>query len=239
MERPRRKLTILWPVAICSLLAGCFEINSSADFNEKGEVVTKIELAVSAELLAIAANANAQKGGDSPVDYLDKCGQTTPSSDLPKGVKSVKSSPGQRSGMFTCTIEAVVTDPVAAIASLKEKSPSGPNLTVERISGVDGYRIAGTLIPPKDGPFSSNKPEDQFASSMAIAMFANRFISIEISGLRIENHNGEASPDQTKAVWKIPLLGIIGPGASRPFEIKADVIYAEPWYTKLKRKLFG
>jgi hypothetical protein len=35
------------------------------------------------------------------------------------------------------------------------------------------------------------------------------------------------------------VLGLIGPGATKPFKIQADVIYAEPWYIKWKRKLFG
>lgn len=238
MCRMGKTFAALWPVALCCLLSGCFEINSTADFNKKGEALVKVEFAVSAELMAIAANPNFNKNGDSPFDLMNKCGQTIPSSNWPKGVQSVKSVPGQRSGMFTCTIEAVVTDPVAAVASAKEKAPNGPALSVERLSGAQGYRIAATLTPPKDGAFQANKPDD-FTSTMTVAMLANRFISITISGLRVENHNGEGVPEQTKAVWKIPLLGIIGPGASRPFEIKADVIYAEPWYIKLKRKLFG
>ncbi|SFV27102.1 hypothetical protein [Hyphomicrobium facile] len=234
-----RKPAALLPIAICCLLAGCFEIDTAANFNEKGEANLKLEFAISAELMAIAANPNFQKDGQSPIDMMNKCGEAIPDTERPKGVKSVKSTPGQRSGMFTCTLEVELSDPVAAFASLKERQPDGPTLSIEKLPSADAYRIAATLTPSKDSPFNSDKPEDQIASSIATAMFANRFISIAISGLRIENHNGEGVPDQTKAIWKIPLLGLIGPGASRPFQVQADVIYSEPWYIKLKRKFLG
>lgn len=233
------KLLSLWPLALCAFLAGCFEVDTSANFYRQGQAKVKVEFAVSAELMAFAANPQFQKDGQSPVDWFDKCGEETSSSQLPDGVKSVRSTSGQRSGMFTCTIDAEVIDPIAAIKTAREKQSGGPDLSIEKLHSADGYRIQATIAPPADGPFSSDKPEDGFANSVAIAMFANRFITITLQGLRIENHNGELSEDQTKAVWKIPLLGVIGPGAKKPFEIKADVIYAEPWYIGLKRKLFG
>ena len=229
----------LWPIAVCALLAGCFEVDTSARFDPQGQAKVKVEFAVSAELMALASNPQFQKDGESPVDWMSKCGEEIPSSQDQKGVKSVKTTPGQRSGMFTCTIDAEVADPIEAIKSAREKKPGGPDVSIEKLPGAQGYRIAATLAPPADGPFNSNKPEDQFATSIAMAMFANRFITITLQGVRVENHNGELSPDETKAVWKIPLLGVIGPGANRPFEIKADVIYAEPWYISLKRKIFG
>ena len=65
---------------------------------------------------------------------------------------------------------------------------------------------------------------DQWRQSFD-AMFVNRHFTISLSGQRIENANGERSPDGRRVTWRIPIATAIDPGRETPLTIEADIIY--------------
>ncbi len=63
------------------------------------------------------------------------------------------------------------------------------------------------------------------AAALMEAMFANRYLTLNISAKRIENTNGELSADKSKATWRFPLAAIASPSPDKPTSIEADIIY--------------
>jgi|GEM_PF-998712 hypothetical protein len=220
------------------LLNGCFEVNSEAEFKENGEVLLTVELAVSAELMAIISHPNFSEKRETELDFISDC--ETPRTATIPGIRSLAGKLGQKSGMFTCTMTIDFSDPVLAYQHSRT-SPEfrkGPfsTFSIERLGDKEGYRIRGTIEPPK---LTSSQESNQMADAMLVAMLANRFFTISMKAQRFENTNGDLQNDNQQVTWKIPLISLFSNRTQVPIRIEADVIYAESFISRWIRKLFG
>jgi hypothetical protein len=214
------------------LLAGCIELTKDAAFRENGEARVEVEMALSAELVALASNPAFGKlaGSEGLPNLFGDCGKPWPANEpLPDGVRSVESRRGKRGDMETCTIDLDVVDPVVALESAKKvEVPSVENMpkqdvSLTRLEGSPGYRLRVAMSPAQ----SPDLPPEaaQMAAALIKAMFANRYLTLHLSGQRIENTNGELSQDRRKVTWKLPLADLVTPSPDKPVTIEADVIY--------------
>jgi len=230
--RDVRKSVVGVAVGLASLLAGCVELTNDAAFRESGEARVEVEIALAAELMAIATNPALAKelgGGGLPPLFGD-CGKPWPANEpRPDGVRSVESRRGKRGDMETCTIVVDVIDPIVALENSRRISvPSVENMpkqdvSLTRLPGVPGYRLRMSMTPPQ----SPELPREarKMAAAMMKAMFADRYLTLSLSGKRIENANGEVSADKRKVTWKLPLASLVTPTPEKTVSIEADVIY--------------
>lgn len=218
--------------AVALLLAGCFEITKDAAFRENGEARVEIEMALAAELAALLKNPAfaKQMTKEGAPDLFADCGKPWPSDKpLPAGVRSVESRRGTRADMETCTFVAEVSDPVAAVASANEMQPPPQHkmpkqeMSLTRLDGRPGYRLRFVLPPLKLPPTAGDTRD--VGKAVLDAMFVNRHFTISLSGQRIENANGELTPDGRRVTWRIPIATAIDPGRETPLTIEADIIY--------------
>lgn len=213
------------------LLAGCFELTKDAAFRENGEARVEVELALAAEVVALASNpAFAKQTGGGVPNPFGACGKPWPANEpLPDGVRSVESKRGKRGEMETCTMIFDVSDPIAAVESAKKvEVPNADavpkqDVSLTRLPGSSGYRLRMVTTP-------ANRPEvppeaAKMAAALMAAMFANRYITLSISGKRIENTNGERSEDKRKVMWRLPIVSLVAPNPEKPVSIEADIIY--------------
>ena len=241
-----KRAAIAASFAAALMLAGCFEISSDTVVKENGEATVSVEFAMAAELIAFMENPafSNKEDGNRPPDFLKDCGKP-PSQDepLPPGVRSFDQKRGMRAGMATCTMIIDLSDPILAFENAKkiemarpDKAPA-PDFTLTRLDGQSGYQVRGKITLPSS-PVPSGSPEaEKMGQALMIAMLGNRFVTVSITGQRIENANGEVSPDGRKVTWKIPLIALVSPNPAFPLEFNADVIYAEGMLAKWKRKL--
>lgn len=227
------------------LLAGCFDFSADSVFRGDGGVQVTAEIGVSAQLASAMARHN-KPGSPGAPDFLAECEKERPAATLPTGVRSIKGKRGQRSDMATCTYTIDVTDPVAALEAQKRASAAGtPNvggldrseLRLERLrDGV--YRLSGSF-KPIDNPLAmwAGSSEDLAGTAMLLAMASNRYVTLTVTAVRIENANGEIQDGGRKVVWKVPLLALVKAAPGTSHEIKADIVYAESWMGKAKRWL--
>lgn len=217
-------------IFLAFLQTGCFEISADAKFTDKGEALVNIELLMAPELVALLASPEFNKKGQSQFDIIKDCGKAMPSEFVKEGVRSIKSTPGNKNGMLSCTLTIDFSDPIAALAQAKLKASKGggPDLTVLRVSDRQAYRIEGAIAPQGSKEFDAG-------SAIAAMMFANRFVTIRIAGLHIETANGEVSPDRKSVTWKMPVIAFLGPSSAPAFKFEAVVIYNEGWIEWLKR----
>ncbi|MFN3743881.1 MAG: hypothetical protein ACK4TL_04170 [Hyphomicrobiaceae bacterium] len=219
-------------LGLALLLAGCIELTKEAAFRESGEARVEIEMALLAELVALASNPALGKlaGSEGLPNLFGDCGKPWPANEpLPDGVRSVESRRGKRGDMETCTVILDVVDPVVALESARKvEVPSVENMprqevSLTRLEGSPGYRLRMAVSPAQ----SPDLPPEavQMAAVLMKAMFADRYVTLHISGLRIENTNGELSPDRRKVTWRLPLADLVTPSADKPVTIEADVIY--------------
>ncbi|MBN9262101.1 MAG: hypothetical protein J0I57_13300 [Hyphomicrobium sp.] len=212
-------------------LAGCLELTKEATFRENGEARVEMEMALSAELVALATNpAIAKQAGAEGLNLFGDCGKPWPANEpLPAGVRSVESKRGKRGDMETCTIVFDVSDPIAAVESAKKvevphaDAVPKQDVSLTRLQGAPGYRLKMAMVPAKQPEISAEAA--QMAASLMKAMFANRYLTLSLSGQRIENTNGELSADKRKVTWKLPLASLVAPSPDNPTTIEADVIY--------------
>jgi len=213
------------------LLAGCIELTKSATFRENGEALVELEIGLSAELAAMLSDPEMLKkfgGGDKTLNPIADCGKPWPSNEpLPDGVRSVETKHGKRGDMETCTVIFDVADPIAAVASVKKveipNADAVPKQDVSLTRIENGYRLRMGMTPAKqpDMPPEAAK----MAAAIVQAMFANRYLTLNLSAKRIENTNGELSADKSKATWRFPLASIASPSPDKPTTIEADLIY--------------
>lgn len=228
-------------VLVAVPLAGCFDFTADSAFRPDGTAQVTAEVAVSMQLTNLLAS---QMPGQR--DFLADCEKERPAGALPAGVTSIKGKRGQRGDMDLCTYVIEVADPVAAAAAQQDARTQGapgmrglerPQLKIERLrEGV--YRLSGQF-KPIDMPLAKpEKPADALATSaMLLAMTTNRYVTLTVSAVRIENANGDVQADGRKVVWKLPLLALVKTMPGTPYEIKADIVYAESWTNKAKRWL--
>lgn len=217
------------------VLAGCLEIAASADVQPNGAVQAEVEIAISAQLVAIQGALAKDRGQQG--DMLQNCGTVDPKEEAPKYYRIVKASRGVRGDMMTCTGVLMIDDPVTAAAAFdpkysdKEDGMVLESFSVTRLSAT-AYRLAAVIAEKP-----STKTSDPTGDAMLAAMTANRFVSVTIRSKRIENTTGEMSPDGTSVTWKLPLLMLVKPPSGYRQEIKADVTYEESVVDRAKRFL--
>lgn len=223
-------------IAVLLLLGGCFELTTNADVKPDGSVVAEVEVAVSAQL---AAMASALSKDPSQGDLLANCGSERRLEAAPDHIKVVKVSRGTRGDMMTCTAVIEIKDPVAAAKSFKpEDAIKKDGLVFERVSverlTPGSYRVNAVVQakPPADVP-TDNKTAD----AMMMAMVANRNITLTIRSKQITNTTGELSADGTAATWKIPVMVMMKPPPGYRQEVKADVTFEESTFDKVRRWL--
>ncbi|HJQ60278.1 MAG TPA: hypothetical protein VJ890_25460 [Vineibacter sp.] len=232
-----------WLVAVVPLaLAGCFEFAADSDFRADGSALITAEIGVSQQLATVLSGQT--KPG--PADLLGECEKPRPAASLPAGVRSITGKRSQRGDMALCTYVIDVADPVAAAEAQSraaaDRAPGlrgldRPTLKLERLrEGV--YRLSATFKPIDDLlPRTGQTAEDLTANAMLLAMSANRYVTLTVSALRIENTTGELQTDGRKVTWKLPLLALVKSMPGTPTEIRADIVYAEGWTTKIRRWL--
>lgn len=213
------------------LLAGCIELTNNSTFRANGEALVEIEVGMSAELVAVLSNPELVKqfgGGEKTPNPLADCGKPWPSSEpLPEGVRSVETKRGKRGDMETCTLVFDVADPIAAVGSVKKveipNADAVPKQDVSLARIPSGYRLRMSMSPAKQPEMPPEAAK--MAAAIVEAMFANRYLTLNISAKRIENANGELSADKSKATWRFPLASIASPSPDKPTSIEADIIY--------------
>lgn len=230
-------------VAVLSgLLAGCFDFTADGTFRPDGTALVTAEIGVSMQLATLMAS----QGKPGQPDFLTDCEKEHPAATLPAGVRSITGKRGQRSDMALCTYVIELSDPVAASeAQRRAQTSSAPGLRgldksqlkIERLrDGV--YRLSGQFKPVEDPLARPDQPGDSLAANaMLLAMTANRYVTLTVSAVRIENTTGEIQADGRKAVWKLPLMALVKSMPGVPYEIRADIVYAESWTGKVKRWL--
>jgi hypothetical protein len=232
-----------WRIAAMPwLLAGCFDFSADSVVRADGTARITAEVGVSMQLAAVLSSQ--AKPGQS--DFLADCEKERPAASLPAGVRSITGKRAQRGDMAICAYVIEVSDPVAAAAAQQrtaaDRAPGLRGLDkspfkVERVrEGV--YRLSGQFKPIDDPlPRTGQSGDDLTANAMLLAMTTNRYVTLTVSAARIENATGEVQPDGRKVVWKIPLLALVKSMPGTPYEIRADVVYAEGWTVKIKRWL--
>jgi len=218
-------------IGFSAMLGGCLELAKEAAFRENGEARVEIEMALSAEVVALASNPAFAKqlGGDSAPNLFGDCGKPWPANEpMPAGVRSIESKRGKRGDMETCTIVLDVVDPVLALETAKKvEVPSVENMPKQDVSltrlADSGYRLKMAMSPAQ----SPDLPPDaaKMAAALMKAMFADRYLTLSLSGRRIENTNGELTADKRKVTWKLPLASVVTPTPDKPVSVEADIIY--------------
>lgn len=217
-------------LAISLALAGCLEVSQDAAFRENGEARVEVEIAISAELVALASNpAFAKQPGAEGLNFFSECGKPWPADKpLLEGVRSAESRRGKRGDMETCTIVFDVADPIVAVDSAKKIEPPSAEMpkqvtSLTRLPSNSGYRLYMDIPgrPQPDVPAEAA----QMLVAMTKAMLANRFLAISLSGAKIENTNGVLAPDGRRVSWQIPIATAIDPSRQSPLTIEADILY--------------
>jgi hypothetical protein len=236
------RMRVVLAVALPTVLAGCLDVAADSAFRPDGSALVTAEIGISSQLLA----ALTSQGKPGLSDPLADCEKERPVGTLPAGVRSIKGKRGQRGEMATCTYVIDVADPVAAsVAQRRAPADRAPalrwldqsELKIERLrEGV--YRLTGRFTPIDNPLVRPGQPGEEIATgAMLLAMAANRYVTLSVSAARIENATGEVQADGRKVVWKLPLLALVKSVPGTPSEIKADIVYAEGWTTKVKRWL--
>lgn len=217
-------------LALSLILAGCIEIAQDVAFRENGEARVELEIGLSAELAAMLSNPELAKqfGSEKTPNPIADCGKPWPASEpLPDGVRSVESKRGKRGDMETCTLIFDVADPIAAVEGVKKvevpNADAVPKQDVSLTRLPSGYRLRMAMTPAKQPELPPEAAK--MAAALVEAMFANRYLTLSLSGQRIENTNGELSADKRKVTWRLPLAAIASPSPDMPTSIEADVIY--------------
>ncbi len=217
-------------LAMPLLLAGCIDLTKSATFHENGEARVELEVGMSAELAALLTNPQLAKqfGSDKTPNPLADCGKPWPTDEpLPAGVRTAETRKGKRGDMETCTIIFEVSDPVAAVESaMKAEIPNADAVPKQDISMTrlpSGYRLRMGMQPAKQPELPPEAAK--MAAAMMEAMFANRYLTLSLTGKRIENTNGELSADKSKVTWRFPLASLANVSPDKPTTIEADIIY--------------
>jgi hypothetical protein len=220
--------------AVAASLAGCFDITKDATFREDGGVSMVVEIALAPELAAILGNPALSKQfeQEGTPNFLSECGKPLSSDQpLPEGVRSVESVRGKRGEMETCTLVIDVSDPVVAVARANEMQPPPgqkiprQDVSLTRLDGRPGYRFRASLTAPRiPGPPGAG---DTRAMGKAVldALFANRFVSVGLTGQRIENTNGELALDGRRVTWRLSIADMLDPARGQPITFEADILY--------------
>jgi hypothetical protein len=217
-------------LGVSLLLSGCIELTKDATFHENGEVRVELEIGLSAELAAMLSNPELAKqfGTGNSLNPIADCGKPWPTNEpLPDGVRSAESRRGKRGDMETCTLIFDVSDPIAAVESaMKAEVPNAHAVPKQDISLTrlpSGYRLRMGMTPAKQPELPPEAAK--MAAALMQAMFANRYLTLNLTGKKIENTNGELSADKSKVTWKLPLASLAAPSPDKPTTIEADVIY--------------
>jgi cysteinyl-tRNA synthetase len=95
-------------------------------------------------------------------------------------------------------------------------------------SGGDVYYRVRKFGAAAYGALSKRDIDDllsEMAAAMMKAMFADRYLTLSLSGKRIENTNGVLSEDKSKVTWRLPLASLVAPTQDNPLTVEADIIY--------------
>lgn len=228
----RKSASIVASLAAVVTLAGCFEITKDATFRDNGEASVVVEIALAAELAAIIGNPALSKQfeQEGAPNFLSDCGKPWPAGKaLPDGVRSAESVRGKRGEMETCTLVFDVSDPVAAAASARDiQPPPGQKIprqdfSLVRLDGRPGYRLRAVLTPPNlPRPLGDGQ---NIGKAVLEALFANRHMTIGMTGQRIENANGELAADGRRVTWRLPIAALLDPARDAPITVEADILY--------------
>jgi hypothetical protein len=229
-------------VAAAALLAGCFDFSAESVFRPDGTAHVTAEVGVSIQLATLLAS----QGGPDEKDFLADCEKERAADTLPAGVKSIRGQRGQRGDMALCRYLIEVSDPVAAAEAQQRAQARGTpglrgvdksQLKIERLrDGV--YRLSGQFKPVEEHqPKPGLSGDDLAANAMLLAMTANRYVTLTVHAARIENATGDVQADGRKVVWKLPLMALVKTMSGVPYEIRADIVYAESFGDKVRRWL--
>lgn len=219
-------------VGLPMLLAGCLDITKDIAFRSNGEARVEVEIALTPQLAALMQSPmfDQKSNGKEVPNLLRDCGKPWPADPpLPAGVRSAESRRGKRGDMETCTMIFDVADPVKAVEEAQKMDvPSGENMpkqdfSLVRLDSAPGYRLHAGFAMPERPPMP---PETaKMIEAMMSAMLTGRQISVSISAQRIENTNGELSPDKRRVTWRLPLESLVNTPPDKPVSFDADIVY--------------
>lgn len=222
--------------ALC--LPGCFEASADGKFQGDGSVQVTVEIGISAQFLAMA-----QSNKTGAQDPLGSCGNIQRMDEAPKGVKLIDASRGMKGDKVTCRVVAEIADPVVAVGDFERKmKPDDPiileSFKLTRLS-AGSYRLESLIeANAKVAEAKSTKPDqgaEAMGKALAVAMMANHYLTLSVTGERIENASGEVSPDKRTVTWRLPVIMFVSPVAGFRQEIRADIIYRESYWGRAKR----
>lgn len=233
------RLSTIAAAAAALLVAGCFDVAGKAQFKPDGSAAVEVDLAISMQFAALVAGLAKDGGGDPLKDCVDAGPRQ---SEIPAGVSEVKFTRGTRGESMTCTVSFNAKDPVELLKDVRPKPPDDKD-PVEikafsfsrRDERAYAFRSEIAALPkaekPKDGA-------EEFGANIAMAMMANRFLTLTLSGERIENANGDVSADGKSVTWKVPLMILMKPPPGYRQEFRADVVYKESGFLDRILQLF-
>jgi hypothetical protein len=226
-------------VLLAAPLAACFDFTADSVFRRDGTAQVTAELGVSMHLATLLASQSRQ----GQPDFLADCEKDRAADTLPAGVGSIRGKRSQRGDMALCTYLIELSDPVAASDAQRARVRSAPglrgldrsDLRLERLrDGV--YRLSGQFKPVEDPLARQGQQGDELAANaMLLAMTANRYVTLSVSAVRIENTTGELQAGGRKVVWKLPLLALVKTMPGVGYDIRADIVYAESLTDRIKR----
>lgn len=232
MVRTGMKASVTAVVMLAGSLSGCFAITQEAAFDESGAARIEAEVALAPELSALLSNPviTEQMRQQGVSDLLGDCGKAWPADKpIPDGVRSIVSRRGKRGDSVTCTWTVDVSDPAAAAAGTQRMQQQArlhmpaQEFSLVPLDGRPGYRLR-IVLPSLKLPHVRGD-QINFGKAALDAIFLNRHMTFGISAQRIENTNGELTPDRRHVKWHIPIATAIDPSRQTPISIEADIIY--------------
>jgi hypothetical protein len=212
------------------LLAACFDVSGKAAFKPDGTAAIELEIAVSLQFAALAAGMSKDGSGDP----LKDCSPDSPrAAEVPPGISVVQVTRGMRGESMTCTITFNVKDPVEALKDFKPKKAEDKDpleireFRLTRLTdGAYAFR-AEVVVPQRPAEAKPKDGAEEMGAGIVMAMMANHYITLTLSGQRVENANGDVSADGKSVTWKLPMIVLVKPPPGFRQELRANIVYEE------------
>lgn len=240
----RRAAALTMALAGALTLAGCFEVGETIEVRNDRSAVLVMDIAISAQLAALAASDK------EPARFMEDCTGDSPPAN-PQVVKSIKSEVVQRGDMTSCVITMEIIDfakidqvdvPVIGEEGKKLRQAwiKVEPLNENRYRVIQDFTQPAPAAPVGDDTDASAaaaagaKAANEMMDNLLAAMFAGRYITINLSAAHIENTNGELSDDATHVVWRLPMVAIYERSSGMPLEFHADITVKKSIWERFK-----
>lgn len=217
-------------------LGGCLEVTASSQFHRDGTAKVDVELALDE---AVMTAMSAFMKDDSRLDPSKECEGVPLGGSLPAGFREGKWSTRGDRNVCIRSYTAQLDDPVKAAKEWASRTtPSNEPIELKEFRlerrDASSYRLAALIAA---------KASSSRGMGVSDPAFANRYITLSVSAVRIENTTGEIDKDGSRVTWKMPLATLLNPPPGFKQEIRADIVYAEAgwldtiggWFDGLKR----